>query len=108
MDEQARDGTAFFWTSQGDITSGFSPSLNSLAGRKEDKLSRLPNRYFTQPNDQNEPANVCETTELASRARDLFGPEAPSVVAFCALDAWLAEDRASFNSMAAVFKRLQN
>ncbi|UJW77828.1 hypothetical protein [Rhizobium sp. SL42] len=42
------------------------------------------------------------------RVRALYGSDAPTAVAYCALDAWLDGEEVEFRELAGLFRRLKN
>ena len=42
------------------------------------------------------------------QVRALYGSEAPTAVAYCALDAWLEGEDVEFRELAGLFQRLKN
>lgn len=82
--------------------------FNSSAGRRECALSRVPSRRITQALPQL-PSKCGEgAANTTEQARALFGSEASTVVAFCALDAWLDGEEGEYRSLAYLFQRLSS
>ena len=46
--------------------------------------------------------------EIISQAHALYGSEAPTAIAYCALDAWFEDKEGEFRRVAGIFRRLRN
>jgi hypothetical protein len=45
---------------------------------------------------------------IITQAHALYGTEAPTAIAYCALDAWFEDKEGEFRRFAGVFRRLRN
>jgi len=71
-------------------------------------LSRIPPNRLTKTNGQSTSPCSKESAQRADQALALFGADAPTAVAFCAVDAWLDGEEEEYRSLAGLFRRLSN
>ncbi len=57
-----------------------------------------------QPTNQRNPADGV----IIGQAHALYGSEAATAVAYCALDAWFEDEEVEFRRFARIFRRLRN
>lgn len=46
--------------------------------------------------------------DITTQAHALYGSEAPTAIAYCALDAWFEDKEGEFRRVAGIFRRLRN
>jgi hypothetical protein len=46
--------------------------------------------------------------DIITQAHALYGSEAPTAIAYCALDAWFEDKEGEFRRFAGIFRRLRN
>lgn len=66
--------------------------------------SNRPQQTSLQPADQGNPADDA----IIDQALALYGSEAATAVAYCALDAWFEDEEVEFRRFAQMFRRLRN
>ncbi|TPP04583.1 hypothetical protein [Rhizobium glycinendophyticum] len=78
--------------------------FSSSAGRRESALSRFQKIDKSNP----DPHLGKEPGFMTQEILAVFGAAAPTAVAYCALDAWMAGEKTEFKELANLFQKLKN
>lgn len=100
----------FVRTTRASATSVRPAIIQSHFRHRETMVSRNPSRSKRPQSTSPQPADQGKLVDdaIIDQAHALYGSEAATAVAYCALDAWFEDEQEEFRRFARLFRRLMN